>query len=393
MPYNDQLELKQRPFSERFKDVWDHPTPFGLIAYIKALTEAAQAIPGAIDASRIVTGRPPSTEEEAERYNQARDYLPRAAFQIASAVAPTAPRIAGGIPIKPGGNAFSQPPFPGMRPQSPGYPFDKPPAVLGPGVSRDSARQAVDEFTSPVTEIPWWLRALLPPTGMTATLGAQLPGGAVLRQTLSPELTGASRSFRTPNLRSEFQAPETPPSNPFGTPNATGGGRLPPSILGAGGLPDPNYRELRRVSASATDEDPSGADADGLPSSQVPSPSLVPDQQPPESTLEADTGGNGSGGTGGNIGSGGNKADRDKECNQDWQDEVHFHCPQFGRFDATYQRQCKDRALKRLRACLRDQSEPPKYEWEDVARENLEGLRLWQKKQARARKAKAKKKK
>jgi hypothetical protein len=117
----------------------------------------------------------------------------------------------------------------------------------------------------------------------------------------------------------------------------------------------------------------------------------VPDQEPPVRTLEADTSGGGSGGTGGNIGSGGNKAERDRECNQQWQDEKDDHCPQFGRFAAEYQRKCEEQALRRLRACYRDQSEPPKYSWEDVAREDLDGLQRWQKKEEKARIARRKK--
>jgi hypothetical protein len=118
----------------------------------------------------------------------------------------------------------------------------------------------------------------------------------------------------------------------------------------------------------------------------------VPDQEPPVSTLEADTSGNGSGGIGGNnTGSGGNKAERDRECNQQWQDEKNDYCPQFGKFAAEYQRKCEEQATRRLQACYRDQREPPKYSWKDVASEDLEGLQSWLKKQEKARIAKRKK--
>ena len=161
---------------------------------------------------------------------------------------------------------------------------------------------------------------------------------------------------------------------------------------------DPNFRRLTRippialgseggnVASNATIQ--SGSDGDSRPSSGVPSPPLVPDQEPPANTLEADTSGGGSGGIGGNTGSGGNKAERDRECNQQWQDEKYDHCPQFGKFDAEYQRKCEERAVQRLRACYRDQREPSKYSWEDVAREDFEGLQRWRKKEERAAKRK-----
>lgn len=401
MSYVDQAERPGRSFSERFQDVWDHPTPFGLLAQIKALMDAPRTVRDFVDASRIVTGPAPTTEEEAYRYNQAREYLPRAAFQIASAVTPTAPRVVGGIPIRPNGDAAlriegrsqrANGVFPGGLPRAPrAEPYAQPPAVLRSGDRENGASGVLGGLTSSPAEMPWWLQALLPPGAAPAGLGAPLPVGAVGRQALPPGLLDGNKPLRFSNPRSELRVPETLPPNPPVTSQANGGGSLPPSILGLGGLTDPNHRELRRVSPSSPDGLRAGPDGGGKPSPGVPSPPLVPDQEPHVSTLEADAAGNGSGGTGGNTGSGGNKAERDRECNQQWQDEKNDYCPQFGKFDAEYQRKCNERALQRLQACYRDQREPPKYSWEEVAREDLDGLQRWQKKEEKARNARRKK--
>src|SRR4051812_13823521 len=106
MSYVDQPERPHRSISERFQDAWDHPTPFGLFAQIKAWMNAPETIRGLVDASRVVTGPAPTTEEEADRYNRAREYLPRAAFEVASAITPTTPRVGGGLIRPTGGSAL-----------------------------------------------------------------------------------------------------------------------------------------------------------------------------------------------------------------------------------------------------------------------------------------------
>jgi hypothetical protein len=400
MSYVDQPERPHRSISERFQDVWEHPTPFGLFAQIKAWMNAPETIRGLVDASRVVTGPAPTTEEEADRYNRAREYLPRAAFEVASAITPTAPRVVGGLPTRPtGGSAIrverqSQPAsgiLPGGLPRpSRAELYDQRPAVLRPGGGEGAGSGILGDLVSAPAELPWWMQAFLPPGSVPAGLGTPLPVGAVGRQALPSGLLDTNRPLRILNPRSELRVPETPsPKLPVPS-EANGRSSLPPSILGLGGLADPNHRELRRVSQSSPDGVRAGPNGDGKPSPGVISPPLVPDQEPPVSTLEADTSGNGSGGMGGNTGSGGNKAERDRECNQQWQDEKNDHCPQFGGFDAKYRRMCEERALQRLRACFRDQREPPKYSWEDVAREDLEGLQRWRKKEERARNAKRK---
>lgn len=94
---DDLPQRPQRPFSQRLQDVWDHPTPFGLIAQIKAAVDAVNAIPNAMDSSAIWAGPSPLTEEEAYRYNQARDRLPGAAFDVVREFAPGVPRGTGGF--------------------------------------------------------------------------------------------------------------------------------------------------------------------------------------------------------------------------------------------------------------------------------------------------------
>ncbi|WP_148667223.1 hypothetical protein [Bradyrhizobium amphicarpaeae] len=148
---------------------------------------------------------------------------------------------------------------------------------------------------------------------------------------------------------------------------------------------------MRRVDQNSRDASRSGTDDDRKPSLGIPSPSIVPDQEPPAREPEINTGGGGLGGKGSGLGSGGDKANRDRECNQQWQDEIGYHCPQFGRFEDQYLKQCKDRAAQRLKACFQGQAEPPRFEWEDVSRQDLEGLQRWNKLQERKLKAKRKK--
>jgi hypothetical protein len=103
---DDLPQRPQRPFSQRLQDVWDHPTPFGLIAQIKAAVDAVNAIPNVMDSSARWASPSPSTEEEAYWYNQARDRLPGAAFDVVQEFAPGIPRGTGGVLGRPiGGSA------------------------------------------------------------------------------------------------------------------------------------------------------------------------------------------------------------------------------------------------------------------------------------------------
>src|SRR6266702_2872373 len=94
---DDLPQRPQRPFSQRLQDVWDHPTPLGLIAQIRAAIDAVNTIPNVMDSSAMWANPSPSTEEEAYWYNQARDRLPGAVFDVAREFAPGVPRGTGGF--------------------------------------------------------------------------------------------------------------------------------------------------------------------------------------------------------------------------------------------------------------------------------------------------------
>lgn len=404
MSYVDQSERPSRTFSERFQEVWDHPTPFGLIAQIKTLLSAPETIRGLVDASRVVTGPAPGTEEEADKYNRAREYLPRAAFEVASALSPTAPRAVRGPTVRPntgsgqgvegglkaqagvlGNGSHGMPQF-GPRSQSHRYAYSELPATqAGPKVPTGGI---FGDLVLPPTELPWWMQALAPPVAQPAGAGGPLPAGAVGRSAFMPTFPGPERLLRTPRAGGEIFGRPSSRSPLQPEPNA--GGSVRPPIVGLLGL-DSNHRELRRVDQNSRDASRSGTEDDRKPSLGIPSPSIVPDQEPPAREPEINTDGGGLGGKGGGLGSGRGRADRDRECNQQWQDEIRDHCPQFGRFEDQYRRQCEARAAQRLKACFRGQVEPPRFEWEDVAHQDLEGLQRWNKSQERKLKARRKK--
>lgn len=402
MSYVDQSERPGRTYAERFQEVWDHPTPFSLIAQIKALLSAPETIRGLVDASRVVTGPAPGTEEEADRFNRAREYLPRAAFEVASALSPTSPKAMRGPTVRPNtssgvgadgltgglGDYSRVSPQSGPRSQSARYVYSEQPArqagqAPSGGIFRD--------LVLPSSELPWWMKALAPQVVLPVGVGAPLSAGAVGRHGFAPLTTGAGRFLRNPEPRVGREMLERPPSrSPFQPePNTSGSLRSP--ILGLLGL-DPNHRELRRIDQDSRDIVQSGTDDDRRPSLDIPSPSIVPDPEPPARDPKVGTGGGGLGGNGG-ARTGGDKADRDRECNQQWQDEIGYHCPQFGRFEDQYREQCKTRASTRLEACYRGQVEPPRFEWEDVARQDPEGLQRWNKLQEKKLNAGRKKKK
>jgi hypothetical protein len=56
----------QSSFPDRLQRYWEHPHPYGLIAMFKS---ALNSMDDAVNGSIAATGVPPSTEEEAYRYN------------------------------------------------------------------------------------------------------------------------------------------------------------------------------------------------------------------------------------------------------------------------------------------------------------------------------------
>lgn len=78
----------QPTFSDWLQEYWRQPHPHGLVAMLKA---AMNSIPDAVNGSIAATGVPPSTEEEAFRYNLARDRGVIGAFRAASTFGPSGP--------------------------------------------------------------------------------------------------------------------------------------------------------------------------------------------------------------------------------------------------------------------------------------------------------------
>jgi len=290
MSYVDQPERPSRSISERFQDVWDHPTPFGLLAQIKGLMNLPQTIRDMVDSSRIVTGPAPTTEEEAYIYHQAREYLPRAGFELASAASPTVPKVVGRLPVRPNGGSTLRAEGPSqptngvlssdLRPARP-EPYAQPPAVLRPGAGEGGASGVLGGWTSSPAELPWWMQALLPPGAMPV---GPLPAGPVARQALPPTALGANRHSGIPNTFGGKPIPEIPPPRPPFAPEASSGGRLPPSIVGLAGLPS-DYRELRRVDANSRDAALARPDGEAEPGNEIESPPLAPEQEPPTRDL------------------------------------------------------------------------------------------------------------
>lgn len=379
MSYVDQPERSSRSFSERFQDVWDHPTPFGLLAQIKGLMSLPQTVRDMVDASRIVTGPAPTTEEEAYIYNQARDYLPRAGFEVASAASPTVPKVVGGLPIRPtGGLAFraegGAQPANGVLPSdlrsARPEPYGPPPAVLRPAARESAGSRAGEGLTSSPAELPWWMQTLLPPGAMPV---GPLPVGAVGRQVLPPTLPDANRTFGFSSTFSGKQLPEMQPSRPPLAPEASGGRRLPPSIVGLAGLPsggDPNYRELRRVGPDPRAAILSRPDGEDEPRNEVESPPLAPEQASPErkrpEITASGTGGNRNGGR--KNGNGGKRycsTRREAEKNTCWQTWNERNAIGLdGRPWSDFRRGCLDRADYRYGLCLRNRNKDDKLgEW------------------------------
>lgn len=91
MPVINSGTQPQQTFTDRLQRYWEHPHPYGLIAMLKSTIDS---IDDAVNGSIVATGVPPSTEEEAFRYNQARDRGAIGAFQAASSFSPAAPEFA-----------------------------------------------------------------------------------------------------------------------------------------------------------------------------------------------------------------------------------------------------------------------------------------------------------
>lgn len=92
MPVLGSDQQPQRTFPSRLQRYWEHPHPYGLIAMLKSTLDS---IDDAVNGSIAATGVSPSTEEEAYRYNQARDRGEIGAFRAAADFSPAVPEFAG----------------------------------------------------------------------------------------------------------------------------------------------------------------------------------------------------------------------------------------------------------------------------------------------------------
>ncbi len=330
-----------------------------------------------IDASRVATGPAPTTEEEAYIYNKAREYLPRAGFEVASAATPTVPKVVGGLPIRPaGGSALGtertlQPTngvlSVGPRPAR-SETYIQPPAVLRPAGTESAGNGIRGGLTSSPAELPWWMRALLPPDALPAGLGGPLPVG-VGRQALPPIGPGANKSLGISNAFSDKPIPRMSPIKPPSAPEASGGGRLPPSIIGLTGLPS-DHRELTRIDANPRRVVLSRPGDEDEPRHEIESPPLAPEQAPPERKRSEITasgaGGNKIGGR--KKGNGGKrycsrqKEAEEKACRQTWNERKAIGLDTFPW--THFLIGCLDRAGDRYRLCLRNLNKDNKLaEW------------------------------
>lgn len=133
MPVINSETQPRQTFSGRLQRYWEHPHPYGLIAMLKSTIDS---IDDAVNGSIATTGAPPSTEEEAFRYNQTRDRGAIGAYNAASSFSPAAPEFVGasvgrralGSPAlqaierfpRVGGpqGSTSVPPYPSVRPDT-----------------------------------------------------------------------------------------------------------------------------------------------------------------------------------------------------------------------------------------------------------------------------------
>jgi len=315
MSYVDFNTEPRDSVSDRLQDLWDHPRALSLIGMI---SRGVHGVKNLMDYARILSGPPPSTEEEAYRYNWARDHAPVAAFNAASLFNPAAPRGAGGI--------FARP-------------------VSGPA-------SATRELTASNFREPSVLPATLPRALRPASEAeVSAVAGAGLKR--SPIDTRAPQGGLLARLRELDEAEARPLDN--------GGSESVPAPL------DPNLRQLTRVPSNLRASDSPRPEAIRVPLPEIESPPLSPGEKPVPRTDERSSGSGGSDGGGG--GSDDNKKDRDRECNEQWQEEK-YACREFLPVDALcgtrHERECEDRAVQRLGQCFRGEPQREKFSMSEV---------------------------
>jgi hypothetical protein len=235
---------------ERFPDYWDHPDSDGAIAVVKDLLNG---IVNSVNAANIVTGPPPSTEEEAFQQNYARDHGPGAAFDAVKDLAPGAPKGTGGLLAR----GFAE----AARNGLPRLPSDA--AKQSRGLA-GRLQQAIEEQGAP---------RVIEPRGLQPTEGAR-PAPNSPGQIGGTAARDPNKLFAVPRqpstVRSPFkeygEVPSNPspspappawdPSRPFAVPTTPTPQR--PGYVGSGGSQaqapkDPDFRQLSRVSPNQSE--------------------------------------------------------------------------------------------------------------------------------------------
>lgn len=344
MPVLGSDQQPQRTFPSRLQRYWEHPHPYGLIAMLKSTLDS---IDDAVNGSIAATGVSPSTEEEAYRYNQARDRGEIGAFRAAADFSPAVPEFAGAAL---GRRAISGPVPQAIEGRSPHV--GSPPSLSGAGPYSSARPETIARGWRP--PVPGVSVPSVPPPAV----GATPPGGLLAR------------------LR-ELDALERPQ-------HGTDVGPVSPGE-------DPNFRELRRVLIRPQEAGtfvPHSDGALGSLDSEVPISGLQTSSQPndlPEWRADGSNfpgsgrrgGGPGKGGGGGrNGGNGGDDFDDFDDahpCTRRWAHEMFGWCPQFWTAGARYVAACEARATGRSRLCWRNKGypvpdEPARYSWNDIPR-------------------------
>lgn len=341
----------QQSFSDWWQGYWQNPHPQGVVAMMK---RSLNAVPDMVNASIAATGAAPLTEEEAFRYNLARDRGIIGAFGAASTFGPAAPQF------------------------------------LGAAAARLAAGRAIPQ----ALERPSHLNGS---NGNTSSAGVRYRGS----QSELPSSAGSVPSVPLPS------------ANP--TPSGGLLGRLrelealerrsPAGNVGPiSSEKDPNFRQLSRIVVGPLDVAPSIANGTNFRESLDPKAQDL--EASSRSTLQGSGssdeyvqradgsdfrghGGRGGGpGNGGGGGKGGGQSNDDDDahpCTRRWMDEMDNWCPQFWKAGERWVSACEQRAGDRNSLCWGNggfpvPGEPDRYSWSDIPRKPIKPYSLRPKK-------------
>jgi hypothetical protein len=244
---------------ERFPDYWDHPDPNGAVAVVKDLLNG---IVNSVNASNIVTGPPPSTEEEAFQQNYARDYGPGAAFSAVKHLAPGVPKGTGGLLAR----GFADAARNGLQgaAASAGKQAGGLAGRLEQTIEEQGAPRAIERPGSLPTRAPVPTRDSPGQIAGTPAWASSKPFAVPGQQpTLGPPFKGYGEA---PSNVSPNPAPPAWDSNrPFAVPTAPPPQR--PPFVGYGGSPpqalkDPDFRQLSRMPSAQSNNGAMSSDLD-----------------------------------------------------------------------------------------------------------------------------------